>query len=106
MPLKPPSALRILVAEDHAPLREQIAALLQRAGHHVDEASDGRLALRMALSQAPDVLVLDLGLPGLSGLRLCESLRAQADRHVPVLMLTARDSLTDKLDGFAAGADD
>ena len=54
----------------------------------------------------PDVLVLDLGLPGLDGLRVCERLRAQADRHVPVLMLTARDALEDKLLGFRSGADD
>jgi DNA-binding response OmpR family regulator len=104
--MKAPSTLQILVVEDHAPLREQIVALLQRAGHQVEEASDGRMALRMALAQPPDVLLLDLGLPGLSGLALCERLRAQAERHVPVLMLTARDTLPDKLEGFAAGADD
>jgi DNA-binding response OmpR family regulator len=103
---KPQPTLHVLIVEDHAPLREQIAALLERAGHRVEEASDGRLALRMALSQPPDVLVLDLGLPGLDGLALCGRLRAQADRHVPVLMLTARDTLPDKLDGFSAGADD
>jgi DNA-binding response OmpR family regulator len=99
-------ALRLLVVEDHAPLREQIVALLRQAGHHVDEAADGRIGLRMALAQPPDVLLLDLGLPGLGGLALCERLRAQSDRHVPVLMLTARDTLPDKLEGFAAGADD
>jgi DNA-binding response OmpR family regulator len=60
----------------------------------------------MALRNPPDVLLLDLGLPGLDGVRLCEALRAQSARHVPVLMLTARDALPDKLQGFAAGADD
>src|SRR5690606_9494849 len=59
-----------------------------------------------ALADPPDVLVLDLGLPGLDGLRVCERLRAQSDRHVPVLMLTARDALDDKLAGFRSGADD
>jgi DNA-binding response OmpR family regulator len=101
-----PEALRVLLVEDHAPLRAQVAALLRDAGHRVDEAADGRSGLAAALATPPDVLVLDLGLPGLDGLRLCERLRAEADRHVPVLMLTARDALPDKLDGFAAGADD
>ncbi|MEO6278841.1 response regulator transcription factor [Roseateles sp.] len=97
---------RILVVEDHAPLRAQIAALLQGAGWLVEEASDGRLGLQLALEQPPDVLVLDLGLPGLDGIELCRRLREQADRHVPVLMLTARDGLDDKRQGFGAGADD
>jgi DNA-binding response OmpR family regulator len=98
--------LRILVVEDHAPLRAQIVALLAGAGWRVEEASDGRLGLQLALQQPPDVLVLDLGLPGLDGLQICRHLREQADRHVPVLMLTARDSLDDKRLGFGAGADD
>jgi DNA-binding response OmpR family regulator len=101
-----PAALNVLVVEDHAPLREQIAALLRGAGHRVEEAGDGRVALAAALQAPPDVLVLDIGLPGLSGLELCRRLRAQAMQPVPVLMLTARDALPDKLDGFAAGADD
>jgi DNA-binding response OmpR family regulator len=101
-----PPPLHVLLVEDHAPLREQIVALLQRAGHRVEEAADGRLALQMALEHPPDVLVLDLGLPGLDGLAVCQRLRAAADRHVPVLMLTARDALPDKLEGYAAGTDD
>ncbi|HSI59453.1 MAG TPA: response regulator transcription factor [Ideonella sp.] len=96
----------VLVVEDHAPLREQLVALLLRAGYRVDEAADGRLALRSVLAQVPDLLLLDLSLPGLDGLAVCEQLRRQAQRHVPVLMLTARDTLADKLGGFAAGADD
>jgi DNA-binding response OmpR family regulator len=104
----PPAAppLRILVVEDHAPLRAQIVALLNGAGWRVEEASDGRLALQLALEQPPDVLLLDLGLPGLDGVELCRRLREQADRHIPVLMLTARDALDDKRQGFGAGADD
>ncbi|MBT9492693.1 MAG: response regulator transcription factor [Paucibacter sp.] len=98
--------LRILVVEDHAPLRAQIVALLAGAVWRVEEASDGRLGLQLALQQPPDVLVLDLGLPGLDGLQICQRLREQADRYVPVLMLTARDSLDDKRLGFGAGADD
>jgi DNA-binding response OmpR family regulator len=105
-PAPPPLPTHVLVVEDHAPLRGQIVALLQAAGHRVEEASDGRIALGLALAAPPDVLVLDLGLPGLGGLELCRRLRAQAAQPVPVLMLTARDSLPDKLAGFDAGADD
>ncbi len=105
-PVPPLQALHVLVAEDHAPLREQIVALLQRQGHRTDEASSGRLALQQALDHPPDVLLLDIGLPELDGLDLCRNLRRRSDRHVPVLMLTARDTLPDKLEGFAAGADD
>jgi DNA-binding response OmpR family regulator len=105
--MNPPAlALQVLVVEDHAPLREQVAAVLRAAGHRVDEAADGRLALATALQAPPDVLVLDLGLPGLGGLELCRQLRQRATQPVPVLMLTARDTLPDKLQGFEAGADD
>ena len=98
--------LQILVVEDHAPLREQIVALLTREGHVVEEAADGRLALHIALSGTADVVVLDLGLPGVDGIKVCERIRTQSKRHIPILMLTARDTLTDKLKGFAVGADD
>ena len=100
------AGLRLLVIEDHGLLRAQIVALLRDAGHVVEEASDGRLGLQMALEMPPDVLVLDLGLPGLDGVRLCRALRESSPTHVPVLMLTARDSLADKAQGFEAGADD
>ena len=96
----------VLVVEDHAPLRAQIVALLVHAGCRVEEAADGRVALRSLLAEPPDLLLLDLGLPGLDGVSVCEQLRQQAPRHVPVLMLTAHDALADKLQGFAAGADD
>lgn len=98
--------LSILVVEDSPGLRLSIASLLESHGHRADFAADGRTGLRMALAEPPDVLVLDLGLPGLDGLRVCEALRSQSDRHIPVLMLTARDTLHDKLCGFEAGADD
>lgn len=101
-----PHALRILVVEDNAALRDSMAAMLQAHGHRVECAADGHTGLQSALAEPPDVMVLDLNLPGLDGLQVCERLRARADRHVPVLMLTARDSLDDKLKGFDAGADD
>lgn len=101
-----PHALRILVVEDNAALRDSMAAMLQTHGHRVECTADGHSGLQSALAEPPDVMVLDLNLPGLDGLQVCERLRARADRHVPVLMLTARDSLDDKLKGFDAGADD
>lgn len=99
-------ALRILVIEDNPVLRANLQAMFVEHGIAADFAADGLSGLQVALADPPDVLVLDLGLPGLDGLRVCERLRAQADRHVPVLMLTARDALEDKLLGFASGADD
>lgn len=98
--------LRILVIEDSPGLRLSLASLLESHGHRADFAADGRSGLRLALAEPPDVLILDLGLPGLDGLRVCEAIREQCDRHVPILMLTARDTLADKLVGFEAGADD
>jgi len=101
-----PERLRILVIEDNHALRTSMAAMLESYGHHADFAADGRTGLQLALAEPPDVLVLDLTLPGMDGLHVCERLRAQADRHIPILMLTARDTLDDKLRGFGAGADD
>jgi DNA-binding response OmpR family regulator len=98
--------LRILIVEDNPALRESLASLLAFHGHRADFAADGRSGLALALADPPDVVVLDLGLPGLDGVRVCEALRARADRHVPVLMLTARHAIEDKLRGFQAGADD
>jgi len=99
-------ALRLLVIEDNPVLRANLAATFAEAGIAADFAADGLSGLQAALADPPDVLVLDLGLPGLDGLRVCERLRAQADRHIPVLMLTARDALDDTLSGFRSGADD
>jgi DNA-binding response OmpR family regulator len=99
-------SLHILVVEDNALLAANLADALQGQGHSADFAADGTLGLRLALEQHYDLIILDLGLPGLDGLELCRRLRAQHARRVPVLMLTARDTLADKLDGFGSGADD
>lgn len=99
-------SLNVLVAEDDSASREQLASLLRRAGHTVEEASNGRMALRSALTQPPEVMLLDVGLPDLSGLDLCRMLREQSRWQIPVLMLGERDTLYDKLEGFEAGADD
>jgi len=98
--------LRLLLIEDNLPLASAIVDMLESHGHVVEFAADGVSGLRMALATAPDVLVLDVGLPGMDGITLCQRLRAQAERHVPVLMLTARDTIADKLDGFSSGTDD
>jgi DNA-binding response OmpR family regulator len=98
--------LRVLLVEDNPPLRKLLALLFEGAGHRIDFAADGVQGLNLALGNPPDVLVLDLGLPRLDGLQVCRELRARADRHIPILMLTARDAVADKLQGFEAGADD
>src|SRR3990167_8592097 len=100
----PQDRLRILIVEDNHVLRGNMAALFEAHGHRADVASDGRSGLQLALELLPDVLVLDLSLPALDGMQVCEQLRSRAERHIPVLMLTARDALDDKLQGFAAGA--
>lgn len=92
--------------EDNEALGENIAEYLEGLGHRLDFAYDGRTGLESALGRRFDVVVLDLSLPKVDGLELCRELRRQADRHVPVLMLTARDTLEDKLRGFEHGADD
>ncbi len=99
-------ALRLLVIEDNPVLRANLVATFADAGIRAEFAADGMSGLQAALADPPDVLVLDVGLPALDGLRVCQRLREQADRHVPVLMLTARDTLEDKLLGFQSGADD
>ena len=103
----PSPAPHILVAEDHGALRAQIVAVLAGAGWRVDEASDGRLALQLALEQPPDVLLLDLGLPGLDGLQVCQRIkRDEATRHIRVVLLTARGQARDRETGRDAGADE
>ena len=97
--------LRVLIVEDQADVAANIWDFLERRGYVVDHAADGESGLSRALAGEVDVVVLDLGLPRLDGLDLCRRLR-DARRGVPVLMLTARDTLDDKLRGFAEGADD
>jgi len=98
--------LTLLLIEDHPGLADNICEFMALHGHHVHCAGDGGLGLQMALQAHYDLVLLDLNLPVLDGLKVCRALRAQAARRVPVLMLTARDQLQDKLAGFAEGADD
>ncbi|HMP73327.1 MAG TPA: response regulator transcription factor [Kiritimatiellia bacterium] len=98
--------MRILVVEDNRDLAANIGDYLEGKGHTVDFAVDGVAGLRLAVTQTHDVIVLDIMLPGMDGLDLCRKLRSEAKFHTPVLLLTAKDTLDDKLDGFDAGADD
>ncbi len=96
----------ILLIEDNRSIAEMVGEFLERRGYSVDYAADGITGLHLAVSNSYDVIVLDLMLPGMDGLDLCRKLRQEAKKSTPVLMLTARDTLDDKLVGLDAGADD
>jgi DNA-binding response OmpR family regulator len=97
-------ARRVLVVEDERTIAASVAARLRAEGFHVDLAYDGPSAVTKAAATRPDLVVLDVMLPGFDGLEVCR--RIQTDRPVPVLMLTARGDETDLLVGLAVGADD
>jgi two-component system response regulator PhoP len=97
--------MRILLVEDEAPLRETLAARLKRDGYAVDCAGDGEEGLYMGREVPFDLAIIDLGLPKLSGLDLVKRLREEGARF-PILILTARSSWQDKVEGLKAGADD
>ncbi len=98
--------MRVLIVEDNRDICENIAAYLEKHRYVLDFAYDGISAMYLALTNPFDVIVLDLMLPGMDGLSFCRKLRVDAKAETPVLMLTARDTLDDKLQGFEAGADD
>ena len=98
--------MRILIIEDDATIAANLYDFLESRGHAVDAAADGVTGLHLAISQTFDAIVLDLGLPGMDGLTLTKKLREEAHVETPILMLTARDTLDDKLEGFSRGADD
>ena len=106
MSLKDSRALRILIVEDNIDIAENIGDYLEIQGHVMDFAMDGIGGLHLALTEDYDAIVLDIMLPGMDGLKFCRKLREEAEKQTPVLMLTARDTLSDKLEGFDAGADD
>jgi DNA-binding response OmpR family regulator len=100
------NSLRILVVEDNPDLAANMIDYLSARGHIVDAASDGQIGLHLATTREFDVILLDLILPRLDGISLCRHLREDAGKTTPILMLTARDSLEDKIAGLEAGADD
>lgn len=96
----------VLLVEDNRGISETVGEFLERRGYSVDYAADGVTGLHLAVSNSYDVVVLDLMLPGMDGLDVCRKLRQEAKKSTPVLMLTARDTLEDKVTGLDAGADD
>jgi two-component system response regulator MprA len=96
---------KLLIAEDDAPLRDVLVRTLRAEGFAPAAVGSARDLLERAVSDPPDALVIDIGLPDGDGRDLCQALRARGVQ-APVLFLTARDSLTDRLSGFSAGGDD
>ncbi len=95
---------KILVVEDEPALQETLAYNLQKQGYEVETVGDGYQALEKARAVAPDLILLDIMLPGLDGFEVCKTLRKEM--NVPVLMLTARDDEIDRVVGLEVGADD
>jgi DNA-binding response OmpR family regulator len=96
----------ILLVEDHPELAATVGDYLEAKGYTVDYASDGVMGVHLAVTQPFDAIVLDVMLPGLDGIKVCQRLRREAHLTTPIIMLTARDQLNDKLAGFEVGADD
>ncbi|MBS1170494.1 MAG: putative Two-component system regulatory protein [Burkholderiaceae bacterium] len=98
--------MRILIVEDNADIVANLFAYFEPRGHVLDCAANGYGGLALAAENDYDVMVFDLALPGIDGLELCRRLRSDLRKSTPVLMLTARDTLEDKVAGFDSGADD
>ena len=98
--------MRVLIIEDNTDIVANLYAYLEPLGYALDCERRGDAGLAAAARGEHDAIVLDLMLPGLDGLELCRRLRRELRRKTPVLMLTARDTIHDKIDGFDSGADD
>ncbi|MEK1939738.1 MAG: response regulator transcription factor [Pseudomonas sp.] len=98
--------MRILLVEDNRDILANLADYLGMKGYSVDCAQDGLSGLHLAATEHYDLIVLDIMMPGMDGYTLCKRLREDARRDTPVIMLTARDQLDDRLQGFRSGADD
>lgn len=97
---------RVLIVEDNKDIALLLVDFFTDRNQVVDYAHDGLTGLHLAASHDYDAIILDLSLPGIDGLELCQQLRSVKHSQVPILMLTARDTIDDKLTGFSAGADD
>ena len=97
--------MRILVVEDESTLRSQLQEQLEGKGYSVDAAADGENGLYLGREYPMDLAIIDLGLPGISGIELIRQLRS-LQRPFPILILTARDAWQDKVEGLESGADD
>jgi DNA-binding response OmpR family regulator len=98
--------VRVLIIEDNRGILANVLDYLQLKGYSVDCAQDGLSGLHLASTQHYDLIVLDIMLPGIDGLQLCNRLRLDARLDTPIIMLTARDTLEDRLAGLKSGADD
>jgi DNA-binding response OmpR family regulator len=96
----------VLLVEDTRQIAEMVGEYLESQGYSLDYAPDGASGLNLASQNSYDVIILDVMLPGIDGLTLCRRLRGEGKNSTPILMLTARDTLDDKLQGLDAGADD
>src|SRR3954463_10714638 len=99
------SKMRLLLGEDASRLREIVGKRLREQGYAVDAVGSGSEALRQGLESRYDAIVLDLGLPDIDGMEVCERLRS-ADCRAPIVMLTARDEVEARVQGLDGGADD
>ncbi len=97
--------MRILVVDDDRAVREALRRALTLGGYEVQVAEGGQRALELVIQDIPDAVVLDVGMPDIDGLEVCRRLRLLGNR-VPILILTARDAVADRIDGLDVGADD
>lgn len=105
--VEPMAQPRILIVEDERGLIQSLTWYFNREGYETIVAGDGQEGLRKAQSIAPDVVLLDLMLPGINGLEVCRELRSnEKTRHIPIIMMTAKAEETDQIVGFSMGADD
>ena len=104
--MNPNESRYVLIVEDHADIADMVGTYLENRQYIVDYAADGVTGLHLAVSNHYDAIVLDLMLPGMDGLEICSKIREQAKSDVPIIMLTARDTLDDKISGLDRGADD
>ncbi|WP_071058330.1 response regulator transcription factor [Pelistega sp. MC2] len=98
--------IRVLIVEDHSALANNLAEFFDDTHYQLDFASDGLTALHLMSTHDYDVIVMDVMLPGISGVELCKRLRRDLGKSTPLIFMTAKDQLIDKEEGFAAGADD
>ena len=106
MSSKSHSSGSVLLVEDHQDIAEMLFSYFEQRGYMLDYAADGEVGMRLATENQYDVVILDLMLPRVDGLEVCRRLRKEFGTTTPVLMLTARDTLEDKITGLDVGADD
>jgi DNA-binding response OmpR family regulator len=104
--MNPGESKTVLLIEDHADIAEMVGVYFESRDYIIDYAADGITGLHLAVSNQYDAIILDLMLPGMDGLDVCQKIREDAKSDVPIIMLTARDTLDDKITGLDRGADD